>query len=508
MSHITLLPYEILVLIANYLDKNDLAVATRTCRQLERHFTPRLWRVFVLRGSRRGKYHSIDAVTKNAPSVHSLEYVGTPPRLYYTIAYPNLKTLHIDLPMTIADIQHARIRLLNIDNSTLVSRNPTITHLYINSGDFETNNGFWESVFMTLKNPRRLDFHGFRVLQGDALDWFWRACTRFEEISVSGHGFANSPVLSTVSFSRIQRLTVYLRAHIPRGTTAGGSIEWFKMCPNLTKLHTFDYGAEFPIEAFAKALEQHTWTRLTDLALIGCVGSDDRLSLIMRHLPPLEHFQHDSRGFGPQSFAFLQQRLFDNVRTLDMQGCHGLLSRMILDILKGCPLLEVFKAFSISVTDIRSNPEPWICLRLKHLEVFFVTDPTRLGDDCELVFEQLSRLESLETLDLDLHFTWTFSWDILDQINGQVSLRWRLDSGLHHLSTLRRLRTLVINSSFCDARMEDVQWMLDRWPDLKKVTCSLSQDPVTKKRCVGLFEQHNVILKLNDGWGNHIEADD
>lgn len=138
----------------------------------------------------------------------------------------------------------------------------------------------------------------------------------------------------------------------------------------------------------------------------------------------------------------------------------------------------------------------------------FVTDPTRLGDDCELVFEQLSRLESLETLDLDLHFTWTFSWDILDQINGQVSLRWRLDSGLHHLSTLRRLRTLVINSSFCDARMEEVQWMLDRWPDLKKVTCSLSQDPVTKKRCVGLFEQHNVILKLNDGWGNHIEADD
>lgn len=508
MAHITLLPGEILVLIAHYLDRNDLAAATHTCRQLQRLFTPQLWKAFVLRTSRLGKYYDIDTLTKNAPSVRSLEYVGSPPRPYYCIVYPNLNTLRVNpcgLPSNdIADIEHGQILLQNDDNSTLVRRNPTITHLYFNSKKFETTSGFWTTVFLTLKNPRRLDFHDFRVLQADSLDSFWRACTRFEEISVSGHGFANSSVLPTVSFSRLQRLTVDLRAHISKRTSAGGNMEWFRMCPNLTKLHIFNNYTEFPIEAFAKALEQQTWTRLTDLALTGSAGSDDRLSLITRHLPPLEHFQHESTGFGPQSFAFLQQRLFGNVKTLDMQGCHGLLSRMILDVLTGCPLLEVFKAFSVSVSDLRSNPEPWICLGLKHLEVFFVAEPTRPIDDGELVFEQLSRLERLETLDLNLRHTWTLSWDIFSRMKRQGSIRWRLDSGLRHLSTLRRLRTLVIDSSFHDARMEDVQWMLGQWLALEKVTCSMSQDPATRKRFVNLFEQHNVILEAEDGWRSRL----
>ncbi|KAK3836439.1 MAG: hypothetical protein JOS17DRAFT_787613 [Linnemannia elongata] len=101
-------------------------------------------------------------------------------------------------------------------------------------------------------------------------------------------------------------------------------------------------------------------------------------------------------------------RFFDSVcsiKTLDMQGCEGLSIRMILDILTRCPLLEVFKARSVSVSHLRSNLEPWNCLRLKRLGVFFATDLTRPNDDPEFVFEQLSRLERLETLDLNSRHT-------------------------------------------------------------------------------------------------------
>ncbi|KAG0292405.1 hypothetical protein BGZ96_004152 [Linnemannia gamsii] len=501
MAHITLLPVEILVLIAYFLEKSDLSATTRTCRQLQRVLTPYLWKTFVLRSSVSGKFYDIDALATYAPWVRSLEYTGAPPSEYYNIVYPNLDALRVNFCTMSKDhfIDKFGMPQQNNDYSTLIRLNPTIKHLYVNPENLATTSAFWTTVFTTLKNPRCLDFHDFQVLQADALDSFWKACTRFEEISVSGHGFANSNILPTVSFSRLQHLTVDLRAHYSSRTPAGGNMEWFRMCPNLTKMHINNRYSEFPIEPFAKALEQQTWTQLTDLALTGSGGSDARFSLIARHLPPLEHFQHESTGFGPQSFVFLQQQLFENIRTLNMQGCYGLVSRMILDILTGCPLLEVFKAFSISVSDLRSHPEPWTCLGLKHLEVFFSIDPTR-PDDGELAFEHLSRLERLETLDVNARHTWTLAWDIFSRMKRQGSLQWRLDSGLQHLSTLKRLKTLVIDSSFHDARMEDVQWMLDQWPALEKLRCGLSQDPVTRKRFMNLFEQHNIDLEPEDGW--------
>lgn len=174
MAHITLLPYEIFVLIEDYLNKKELTAVSRTCRKLERHISPRFWKAFVLRPSRQRKYYPISALTRHAPSVHSLEYVGTPPRPYYSLVYPHLETLRVNLPMNNADVDYVRRHLLIIDNSTLVRLNPTITHLYVNSNseDFATNSGFWSTVFETLKNPQRLDFHDFRVLQADDLDWF------------------------------------------------------------------------------------------------------------------------------------------------------------------------------------------------------------------------------------------------------------------------------------------------------------------------------------------------
>ncbi|KAF8948400.1 hypothetical protein BGZ47_005173 [Haplosporangium gracile] len=252
------------------------------------------------------------------------------------------------------NLEHGLGHLSTLTKLRTVSLLDTIQEL------LETTSVFWTMVFTVLKNPRCLDFHVIQVLQDDALDLFWRACTRSEKFSVKP---------------------------ISRRTSAGGNMKWSRMCPNLTKLHILNRHTEFPIEVFAKALEQLTRAQLTDLVLTRSGGSDVRLSLVTQHLPPLEHFQYESTGFNSQSFRFLQQLLFDNIRTLDMQGCHGLLSRMTFDVLTGCSLLEAFKAFSISVSDIRSNPELWICLGLKHLEALFTNDPTRPNKVGELASE-------------------------------------------------------------------------------------------------------------------------
>ncbi|KAF9096648.1 hypothetical protein BGX29_008472, partial [Mortierella sp. GBA35] len=108
--------------------------------------------------------------------------------------------------------------------AALIRLNPTIKDLYIDVKKMDTSPGFWEAASTSLENPRRLHVHGFEVFKGDALDSFWRARSRFEEIPCSGFGFANSFVLPTL------------------------------LCPNLTKLHWHNLWSEFPMESLAESL--------------------------------------------------------------------------------------------------------------------------------------------------------------------------------------------------------------------------------------------------------------
>ncbi|KAF9123420.1 hypothetical protein BGW39_008988 [Mortierella sp. 14UC] len=504
MAHLTHLPDEILAYIAHHLQRRDIAAALQTCHQLQQALISELWKTFSLKAfplALDGGY-PVDTITARAHWVRRLEYSGTLPPAYYNITFPNLVALRVNFCTSAETKDNSRdtqvLPKQDWGYTTLIRLNPTIKDLHVDSGSLETSCNFWKTVFVALQSPQRLDFNRFEVVRGEALDSFWRAATRFEEVCCSGCGMNDSAVLSTLSFPRLQRLTVDMRTHVSRRSASGGNLEWFCKCPNLTQLHWHALHTELSTEAFAEQLEQQTWPRLTDLALTGYNGPDALLSLAIRQLPPLEHFRLDAARFGPQGFLYLRGRLFDTIRTLDLEKCHGLGSKMVLEVLTGCPRLEVFKAFCISVSDLRTNPEPWVCLRLKHLEVFFAADHTDPNDG-ELAFEQLSRLTRLETLDLNAR-GWTLHWKIFSRLKRQGSLQWRLDSGLRHLSTLRRLRTLVIDSSFHDTRLEDLQWMLDHWPVLQKLTCSLLPDPVTRKQFVELFRQHNVSLELEDGW--------
>ncbi|KAK3844277.1 MAG: hypothetical protein J3R72DRAFT_438438 [Linnemannia gamsii] len=514
MPHITRLPDEILSSIAHYLHRREIAAATQTCRQLQQAFTSQLWNTFSLNTSfsPQGKDKnnlSIGTITSHAHCVRNLEYMGALPSEYYQITFPSLVGLRVNFRSSAAEAAHEYNGNKPVpaqqdrDCITLIRLNPTTRDLHVDSGNLETSRTFWETVFLTLKNPRRLVFDRFEVFRGEALDAFWRAATRFEELSCSGHGMGESAVLTTLSFSRLERLALEMRAHISKMSSSEGNLEWFSKCPNLTRLHWHSLHSEFPTRAFAEHLEQQTWPRLTDLAMTGYIGSDALLSSVIRQLPPLEYFRLESAQFGPHGFPFLRERLFDTIRTLDLERSYGLASRMVLEILTGFRHLEVFKAFFISVSDLRANPETWVCSGLKLLEVFFAVDPTKPSDG-ELVFQQLSRLTRLEHLDLNARHSWTLSWENFSHLKGQGSLQWRVDSGLQYLSTLRRLRMLVIDNSFHDARMEDVRWMLAHWPVLQTLTCSLSQDPVTRKQFVELFQQHRVSLKLEDGWRSRL----
>lgn len=60
----------------------------------------------------------------------------------------------------------------------------------------------------------------------------------------------------------------------------------------------------------------------------------------LAHLPPLRRFQLRSVRFGPLTVRTLRERLFDNVRVLDMARSPAFTSRMALGVLEGCVHLE------------------------------------------------------------------------------------------------------------------------------------------------------------------------
>ncbi|KAG0063999.1 hypothetical protein BGZ89_009455 [Linnemannia elongata] len=68
-------------------------------------------------------------------------------------------------------------------------------------------------------------------------------------------------------------------------------------------------------------------------------------------------------------------------------------------------LLEDFRVPRISVTDLKLTTQPWVCHGLKRLSVFFASDPVDPHAD-SLVFEQQSRLQWLESLDVSQQHEW------------------------------------------------------------------------------------------------------
>lgn len=119
-----------------------------------------------------------------------------------------------------------------------------------------------------------------------------------------------------------------------------------------------------------------------------------------------------------------------------------------------------------------------------------------------LFFKQLSRLLLLEEVDLNgdklLHYV---------DLKEHTSPRWRLDSGLGLLSTLTKLKTLVIygrtqfdntqegrvHEHGADVRSEEVA--LRHWPLLETLSGMLSVDDDTQESLVELVRNRGITFR-------------
>ncbi|KAG0292403.1 hypothetical protein BGZ96_004150 [Linnemannia gamsii] len=519
MAGITVLPQEIILLIADYLDRRDHHRLATTCHNLYRSLVSLLWKEVYIQSD----FPRIN-ITLNGERVHILpdRPVITSTRLeqhaffvdhlslhgpfsseHYAIVFPQLHTLgiyldtsyHVPSDDNYVGFNSASDTFMRAEQhrhrARLIQLNPTIKEIKIRTCDPQPTADFWNAISSTLSEPTRLYVSDLSRTGGETLASFWKACTLFEEIDCWANNLEATRVMSQLSFPRLKRVSFYSSDKFDQGFCTEDQVAWFRRCSNLTRLHwTFDLH-KFPASKFREALEQESWPNLEDLSLEELDRWDDALAVTLSHLPPLRRFRLRSAEFGPLTFNTLRTRIFGTLRALDLTGNVYVTSRMALDVLTECVHLEDFSGVIIYAQEIDNESQPWACLGLERLSTIIICSPD--ASTSKNAFEALSRLTRLTTLDIGLDKLEISELSYLVP-RDMRHLPWSLEYGLGQLSTLTKLRTVsLVDSNQELLTDEDVEWTVDNLPALEQVRGRLCVDPVRQKRLTGVLGRCGVL---------------
>lgn len=488
------LPAEVLDLIGDYLGTgvNNFKSLNLVSSRLYHHFSQRLWRHITVHSHTPPEFFNI--LKDRTHFVYSIRFKGKVQKEYYQIHFPGLLVFeHDNLARIIAKANEV---CRNSADCFLL--NPTIQDVIITPRDFNLNESFWNAIFTSLQNPRRLKL-GMEgaimkpVMRGGSGRAFWRACGRFEQVDYMGKDQSRA-LTKDVSFdcSRLRRLG-YTTTECPGNVP--GLWRWMGRCSNLIKLH---WGGQVPIEHVHVDAEPPVWPHLEDLSVGEVRGTDETMAKVLFTPLPLllKHLRVKYAIFGPESFGVLRERAFGSLRTLSVRGCWTFSSPMVLEVLQKCPRLEELDAYCVTTKDLRKHPGAWACTRLTHLRVAFESgrgeNQESSDDDDHLLFEHLSTLAQLEELDMAWHPE-TYVWNWFRRIR-ETGPQLRLDSGLDQLLTLTRLKKVKFSGIFQNMRGVDVKWMLENWPELEELSGRFSREDNTAMELSALVRGRGIVV--------------
>ncbi|KAF9085983.1 hypothetical protein BGX23_009229 [Mortierella sp. AD031] len=185
----------------------------------------------------------------------------------------------------------------------------------------------------------------------------------------------------------------------------------------------------------------------------------------------------DSR-LGPLTFSCLRELYFSHLRELDFGRSNGVPTEMVQEILTECIHLVTLDAPHIFVRDIATASRPWGCLGIQKLVVFIAKQPEDEDGWDSRVFEQISKLRRLETLDLrrDPYLSFFDDEPRPDQILDLETLDLRLlaesgpngccSSGGHNIhcwSSFVQLREFSFDDDRQTLGLEEARWMTGHW---------------------------------------------
>ncbi|KAI8362077.1 hypothetical protein B0O80DRAFT_493106 [Mortierella sp. GBAus27b] len=449
---------EILQIIASHLPHKDLARCLRVSKDWRDLFLPLVW-------------HAIEMDLRKRPNA------GFQPRTIIRRRYLIRVLRIVGDEVSLNNINFPFLQLVSFLSFPLAF--PSLVSLTISGVDLRP------AVWTTLSLHHLIqNIHVSLSAIADAAG-FWRACMNLTSVHISFCNMVNAAIPPDVLFPRMRNLHLEYIG----GMNEAALLGLFFRSPNLRTMTWITSTHRLP-RLIHRPIQSGYWAHLGSLRIHSKLQDTDLVSILN---------SVGTSGGGMRDFLLLGPALrtepfrqlgahFGSLVSLNLEESLSTTSRMLQEILCGCPGLEVLYARSVLASDIEMG-EPWRCQRLRELKICF-----RFGGSGRhlhpLVFERLSTLVRLERLTVYIP-----SYEVNDE---HGALKFRLDHGLDKLKSVQRLAILefgrVNKIHYPEMDMDDVVWVMDNLKNLRTISGDLNENREENRRLGDALRERGVLV--------------
>ncbi|KAG0358028.1 hypothetical protein BG005_002829 [Podila minutissima] len=489
---------EIRATLGQYLDQRAVYACLRVSRSWHASFAGLIWREIIVRGT---ASHSgnppLPSLTKNVAFVRSLRFDLICSTEHLSVEYDQLEHLAIQSPALGIHDFHGLCEDIHTKFQALVRRNKkTLRSLKIYTPKPYLFSSFWETV-LQCQNISML------CLNGTTIEWkcswlFWKICSRVESVEIANVRFHEAPAtdfsgaMPETPFRRIKSL------HLKQldGMSLLQQLRVFMKCPQLMRLEwgfERSEGRSFPVVAFCDGIVAREWPHIVSLSLSPNCMTDRDLAAVLGGLNSATTLELPRADIGPKASAAIEKH-FPTLEKLHLKpGKEGVdLGALSNTVLMRCPKLKSIKTEAMSVNELSEEPDvAWICQGLQHLEMRFdfsavAGQPEQEVRHRDLLLQQLGSLTQLQTLDMS-------RWQP-HIATEEVALKMSLSHGLNALSGLAKLKNLNFLGSEQSWTMNEANWIMEHWKQLKEIKGECSPFLATRSEVVHALRENGIAL--------------